>query len=712
MKILIVDDDPVMLHALMDLFQSNPAYATASGTNGAFALQSATLIGGVDLLITDVVMDPMDGFTLRSKLMESNPGMKTIFISGYDLNDYGDYTAGCDVMTKPFNAEALLEVVAKIEASVPKHVSHFQRPLPPDPWATTEPKPTPTPKAEVTAAPLPKQFAMAAAKPISVAAPVNVPVEDDPTLVYPDDELVDTKIGNFNIVWKIGEDEWGSTYVANQTSMARPVAMQVLSQEIQQNDPTARERFLALAQIKAAVKHPSIISVYEAGEADGQVYCTYEYVDGHHLGELQASGVKSDDLTALRIAKVVTEGLLYLHRNRIVHAPLEASRILLDKNKEPHLINPAVQDSGTPEEIEKDIATLAASIVAVLPNGRAVNSDLQQLLTRMAMPGEFFTLEALLAAINELAPKIVPENAVIVTAQQQAAIRAVERTRQQKKRSTALTVVGSIAVICGLAAFIFWMFFWTNERDLSAMVHIPAGEFVFQNGQKAATGEFWIDKYEVTLGEYARFLKTLEAHPTTQYDSPDQPKTKTNHIPGNSLAEWNRYFGSAKVGKPVRFVSIDLNCPIFNVDYWDAFAYAKWAGKRLPTEQEWEKAARGTDGRRYPWGNDFDPKKANLGKDYVAKPNVEMKGATDGYIWWNPVDEITGDCSPYGVIGMLGNVAEWTGAWDPKTKCPIVRGGSFQTADATVVTRSNSVEANTVGVNLGFRCVSDTQPKK
>ncbi len=135
--------------------------------------------------------------------------------------------------------------------------------------------------------------------------------------------------------------------------------------------------------------------------------------------------------------------------------------------------------------------------------------------------------------------------------------------------------------------------------------------------------DYYIDKYEVTNLQYKKFID-------------DAGHRSPSHFR-------NRNFPEGKADHPVTYVS-----------WMDADAYCKWAGKRLPDDMEWEKAARGTDGRIFPWGAGFSIDKANTPVRWAA---MYLEGDT------TPVGAFEGGKSPFGLYDMTGNVWEWTSVW-------------------------------------------------
>lgn len=194
----------------------------------------------------------------------------------------------------------------------------------------------------------------------------------------------------------------------------------------------------------------------------------------------------------------------------------------------------------------------------------------------------------------------------------------------------------------------------------------PAMVSLVRGVQRIELPSFYIDKYEVTNGDYEEFVvKTKRQEPPSWKILSKTFKERKNH--------------------PVTFVSYD-----------DASAYCKWRGKVLPSEKQWEKAARGTDGRTYPWGESYDGKEANA--------------ALSGETSTTPVGSFTEGQSPYGAFQMAGNVWEWTSSdyvsGDDGEK--VVKGGSWGLSHRFVTTFSYSFYSEDTKVNnLGFRCAID-----
>jgi formylglycine-generating enzyme required for sulfatase activity len=232
-------------------------------------------------------------------------------------------------------------------------------------------------------------------------------------------------------------------------------------------------------------------------------------------------------------------------------------------------------------------------------------------------------------------------------------------------------------------------------KEKCDMVLIPAGPFIMgidgikeeqRPSHKVYIDTFYIDRYEVTNAQYYEFLnyiKETNDHSKCRNNEP----TNKDHTPSN----WEEdYYNHPEY-------------PVVRVDWFDACAYAAWAGKRLPTEAEWEKAARGTDGRKWPWGNEWDPEKCNTGDP-------------------EPIGSYEEGKSPYGCYDVAGSAAEWCADWgdtsyysrSPKRnpKGPekgnkkIIRGGSrFANVGIQLRCTGRKTMVPILGnIGVGFRC--------
>ncbi len=211
---------------------------------------------------------------------------------------------------------------------------------------------------------------------------------------------------------------------------------------------------------------------------------------------------------------------------------------------------------------------------------------------------------------------------------------------------------------------------WFDDRT----VEIPGGEFHFgEEGELRMTAAYRIRYHLVTNAEYARFLR-------------EHPGYEVPYVE----AEWAEPYNWDRERRT--FPEGKANHPVVLVTWEEARDYCAWVGGRLPTEEEWERAARGDDGRTFPWGEVPDPRRANVRETGV--------GAT------SPVGVFLEGCSPYGLFDMAGNVWEWTAtAYDLTTK--VIRGGAWNmpldSARTCVRERGHpEVRAYSIGFRVAF----------
>ena len=261
-----------------------------------------------------------------------------------------------------------------------------------------------------------------------------------------------------------------------------------------------------------------------------------------------------------------------------------------------------------------------------------------------------------------------------------------------------------------------------RQKNVRPMVKVEAGDFFFgcnervdhqcYQGEKPGKiryeAEFWIDQFEVTVADYRRCIDAGVCNkdglnmPFVMQNASDQPKNRPERA---SFCNWDR---SGRSRYPI-------NC----LNWYQARKYCHWEGKQLPTEFQWEKAARGTQGDKYSWGNaGYDvlsykgQLKANIADESLERVDPSRRtisGYDDGFVASSPVGQFAAGRSPYGAYDMIGNVWEWTTTeWNNQGKdMRVIRGGSWYDPprDARASIRGTQLAKGRDG-DIGVRCVS------
>jgi formylglycine-generating enzyme required for sulfatase activity/tRNA A-37 threonylcarbamoyl transferase component Bud32 len=515
------------------------------------------------------------------------------------------------------------------------------------------------------------------------------------------DTWIGKQLGSYQILSLIGKGGAGRVYKARHTILGREAAIKVLRADLGTDD-THHERFLTEARTIAQMRHPHIVQLYDFGVFEDTYYMVMEHIRGDSLEvRLKAARAKGQLLPGVevwRIIKQMGEGLTYTHERGVIHRDIKPANVLMTRDG-----NVVISDFGVAKLLAGHGDTTTGAITgtpAYMAPEQALGEAIDHRADLYAMavivyemlagrlPFEANSpLKLLLKHVNEPVPPPRQFNPAIPPHVDAELLKALSKRPEDRHQSvveflhalaspgspmrgdSARALAGQVTTVIG--------------PDGKEYIHIPAGEFWMGSPHASDTPRrkvyldgFYISRYPVTNAEYHAFVEA------THYMPPE-------HWRDGVYADW------------------EADQPVVYVSWHDAAAYCRWAGGRLPTAAEWEKAARGTDGRRYPWGNTFDPNRCNTRESGRYTPSSVGK--------FFPAGD-----SPYGVGDMAGNVWEWTLDWyapnyddssparnpmGPETgRTKVIRGGSFSNNASLVTcyTRDHALP-DVCAVNYGFR---------
>lgn len=500
------------------------------------------------------------------------------------------------------------------------------------------------------------------------------------------------QLGDYLLKELIYEGPTTRTWLATQISVSREVVIDSLNRAAQVDNAIVNT-FLSDVRTKAKVDHPLIGSVFEAVRETNICFYTREKIAGKTIQEFIDEGTQFTPEQTVRIIKQVAEANLYLESHNVASLPLAANQIYVSSTKMCRIINMAVGGQRDHNVSTQDKVMLGNAFLATLQNDAPGATRTRSLLSYMADTEREIPLTW--DQIRELSEGVERQ-----LSEPPEPTSLDSQTMKLKKKAYSKRLIMSIGIALGvLMTGIFAYLIMNREkppkkRQLEGEVLIKAGQYTSFEGRKANLKPYVIDAHEVTIAEYAAFLKEVDLIDPSRFETyqhENHPDYKDSHKPD----DWDALYKAAKNGESWNGLKVTLNHPVVGVDWWDAYTYASFYNRRLPTQDEWMAAITSTS---------IKP------KDLDVSP-------------WGPVDQESADITPNMIHGLAGNVSEWTlrmtkPTHDPTAtqKRPVICGAAFNNPNEGATKRewlkrgTDLIDARDIRrSNLGFRTVSQPE---